>query len=119
MERTVSDHVSDPRHAAGLDGADAIGEAWGGNRLLVRVGVWRGTDGRVLRARYRSTTCASLIAFAEAACDLLERGAICDAADPDALAARVRGVHPLHLDRAGLVSAAVRAAIPPQPEESA
>jgi NifU-like protein involved in Fe-S cluster formation len=119
MERTVSDHVSDPRHAAALDGADAIGEAWGGNRLLVRVGVWHGPDGRVLRARYRSTTCASLIAFAEVACDLLERGAVCDAADAGALAERVRGVHPGHLDRAGLVSAAVRAAVPPSPEEFA
>lgn len=113
MERTVADHVADPRHAAALDDADAVGEAWGGNRLLVRVGVWRDAGGRVVRARYRATTCASLIAFAEAACVLIEGGSVAQASDAASLVARVRGVHPDHRDRAVLVSAAVRAAFSP------
>ncbi len=112
MDRSVSEHVADPRHAAPLAGADGVGEASGGNRLLVRVGVWRGDGGRVVRARYQATTCATLIAYAEAACALLEAGAGAEAGDAAGLARRVRGVHPGHRDRAELVSAAVRAAFP-------
>jgi hypothetical protein len=109
LPATVIDRVSRPRHAAScLDGAAGVGEASGGERLLVRVGIWYGREGR--RARYRATTCASLIAFAEAACELVEEGR-----DPRALAAgdlhrRVPGVHPVHRDRAELVARALRQA---------
>jgi hypothetical protein len=106
----VADLVFDPRHAAPIDGATRAGEARGGNGLLVRLGLWLGADGRVERARYRATTCASLIAFAEVACALLEGGLPPDHLTPAALGARLAGVHPGHLDRAELVVAAARAA---------
>ena len=114
MPRTVSDHVSDPRHAGPLDGASVAGSAAGGNRRLVQIGLWLDGRGRVVRARYRATSCASLIAFAEAACALLEGGGDPVRLDADALRGAVAGVHPSHLDRANLVLAAVRrAAAPP------
>jgi hypothetical protein len=62
------------------------------------------------RARYRATTCASLIAFAEVACELLEGGLPPDQLTPAALGAQLAGVHPGHRDRAELVIAAARAA---------
>ncbi len=103
--RTVAECVDAPAHAGSLAGAARVGEAAGDGRV-VRVGVWR--DGGALRARFRASTCASLIAYAEAACAALEVGA---RADADALRAAVLGVHPRHLDRADLVAAAVRAAL--------
>ncbi len=105
---TVADRLADLRRAGALDGA-AVGEASGGERLLVRVGLWR-EGGRVVRARYRATTCASLLAYAEAACELLEGGVAPAALDAGAVRAAVAGVHPVHYDRAALVAAAVRAA---------
>jgi hypothetical protein len=109
MSRSVAEHVSDPHHAGPLDGA-AVGEAAGGNRLLVRVGLWRDAAGRIARARYRATTCATLIAYAEAACALLEAGEAPAGIDAERLRRRVTGVHPVHHDRADLVAAAIRAA---------
>ncbi|BDG01032.1 iron-sulfur cluster assembly scaffold protein [Anaeromyxobacter oryzae] len=114
MPRPVAELVAEPRHAGAVAGADALGEASGGDRLLVRIGVWTGADGRVTRARFRATTCASLIAYAEAACALLEGGRAPDALGADALRAEVAGVHPGHLDRAELVVAALRAAAVPR-----
>src|SRR6266542_240358 len=96
--RSVADHVGDPRHAGPLEGAALVGEA-AGDRLVVRVGLWLDGQGRIARARYRATTCASLIAYAEAACALAEAGE-----DVSLGPARVRravaGVHPVHHDRA-------------------
>jgi len=106
---TVSDCMAEPLHAGALDGADAVGEASGGHRLLVCIGLWLDGD-RVARARFRSTTCASLIAFSETACRLLEAGAPPSRVDAQALRARVDGVHPVHRDRADLVAAALCAA---------
>ncbi|HYG66136.1 MAG TPA: iron-sulfur cluster assembly scaffold protein, partial [Anaeromyxobacteraceae bacterium] len=83
--RTVADHVAEPRCVGSLDGADGVGEATGGLRLLVRIGVWR-EGGRATRARFQASTCASLIAYADAACALVEAGA-----DPEGIdAARLR-----------------------------
>ena len=110
--RTVTEHVGDPRHAArALEGASAVGEASGGLRLLVRIGVWR-EEGRVVRVRYRASTCASLIAYAEVACALLEAGVPPAEVEAERLRAAVAGVHPVHHDRADLVAAAVRVAFP-------
>jgi NifU-like protein involved in Fe-S cluster formation len=109
MVRTVAEHVADPRHAAALQGAAAVGEAAGGDRLVIRVGLWL-EGGRVVRARYRASTCAALIAYAEAACALVEAGASAERIDERVLRAAVTGVHPVHHDRAVLVAAAVRAA---------
>jgi len=103
--RTVAECVDAPAHAGALDGAARIGEAASDGRI-VRVGVWR--DGGGVRARFRASACASLIAYAEAACEAVEAGARPDAG---ALRALVAGVHPRHLDRADLVAAAVRAAL--------
>jgi NifU-like protein involved in Fe-S cluster formation len=117
--RTVSQHVSDPRHAAAaLDGATNVGEAAGAQRLLVRLGVWR-LGGQVARARYRASTCASLIAYAEVACALLEAGAPPSEIDSARLRAEVPGVHPVHHDRADLVAAAVRATFDPHQRSAA
>jgi NifU-like protein involved in Fe-S cluster formation len=103
---SVAQLVDAATHAGDLAGADAVGEAAGGARLVVRVGLWH-SGGRVARARFRATTCASLIAFAEVACRLLEGGTAPSAVDADLLRGSVRGVHPSHLDRAALVAAAV------------
>jgi hypothetical protein len=103
----VADLVAEPRHAGPLDGA-FVGEA-GEERMLVRVGLWM-EGSRVLRARYRATTCAALIAYCEAACAALERGADPAAVDDTTLRRSVAGVHPVHHDRAALVAGAVHAA---------
>ncbi len=98
-----------PAHAGPLDGATRVGEAAGGDGRVVRIGVF--PDGR---ARFRATTCASLIAYAEVACEAIEAGVPSDALDAGALRGRVLGVHPSHLERAALVAAAVRAALAPE-----
>ena len=109
MTPDVADCLSAPAHAGALDGADAVGEASGGDRLRVRIGLWLAGD-RVARARFRATTCASLIAYSEVACRLLEAGAPPDRLDAAALRGGVTGVHPVHRDRADLVAAALRGA---------
>jgi hypothetical protein len=86
-----------------------VGEAVGDGRV-VRIGLWVAED-RVVRARFRATTCASLIAYAEVACAALEAGVAPVALDPPAVASLVHGVHPRHRDRAVLVTAAIRAAL--------
>jgi NifU-like protein involved in Fe-S cluster formation len=107
--RTVAECVDAPAHAGPLEGAPRVGEAAAEGRV-VRVGVWR--EGAAVRARFRASACASLIAYAEIACEALEAGAHPDA---DALRALVLGVHPRHLDRADLVAAAVGAALVQEP----
>src|SRR3990172_398082 len=115
--RTVADCVADPRHAGTVEGASLAGEAAGAGRLLVKLGLWLDRDGRVSRARYRATTCASLIAYAEAACALAEAGEDLSRTDAPRLRAAVAGVHPAHHDRADLVALALARALarPPRP----
>jgi hypothetical protein len=103
--RTVAECVESPAHAGSLEGACRVGEAERGGRV-VRIGVWR--DGLGMRVRFRASTCASLIAYAEVGCSALEAGAVPDAAD---LRAALRGVHPAHEERAELVADAIRAAL--------
>lgn len=105
--RTVAECVDQPLHAGSLDGAQRVGEAAADGRI-VRIGIW--THAGRTRARFRSTTCASLIAYADCACAALEGGAAPESLDTAALQAVVRGVHPVHLERAALVAAAIRAA---------
>jgi hypothetical protein len=103
--RSVADLVASACRSAPLDGAAHAGEALGGAQLVVRVGLWLDAGGRVTRARYRATTCAALIAYAEAGCALAEaEGAA--ALGAERLRAAVRGVHPLQRDRADLVALA-------------
>jgi hypothetical protein len=113
--RTVAEHVADASHAGALDGATLDGLAAGSSRLVVRLGLWVEPDGRVSRACYRATTCASLIAYAEAACGLGGGGAA--GLDASRLRAVVAGVHPAHHDRADLVALALSRALarPPRP----
>jgi hypothetical protein len=114
--RPVAELVAEPLHAGSLAGADRVGEARGDGLRIVRIGVWT-RGGRLVRARFRATTCASLVAYAEAACALLEAGV----APPRlgaALRGAVAGVHRDHLDRADLVEAAARAALPRGPEHA-
>jgi hypothetical protein len=105
--RSVAEHVADPRHAGDVGGAPCLGEASSGDGLVVRMGLWRASSGAVVRARFRSTSCAALIAYSEAACRLAEDGAL----GPGDLAARIRaavdGVHPAHCSRADLVALAL------------
>jgi len=109
---TVGELVAEPRHAGALDGAAYVGEAAGGTRLLVQIGLWRDAAGRVVRARYRASTCAALIAYAEAACALAEAGGGGAPALSDrSLRVAVRGVHPIHHDRADLVALALARAL--------
>jgi hypothetical protein len=103
--RTVADCIAEPRHTGALDGAARVGEASRDGRI-VRIGIWPRGGG--IRARFRATTCASLVAYAEVACEAMEAGA---PADADALRALLRDVHPDHQDRAELVAAAVRSAL--------
>ena len=70
--RTVAECLSDPAHAGPLDGATRVGRAGVGDRL-VALGLWTQGD-RIVRARFRATSCASLIAYAEVACAALEGG---------------------------------------------
>jgi hypothetical protein len=107
--RTVAERVASPAHAGPLHGAARVGEARGADGRIVRIGLF--ADGR---ARFRATTCASLIAYAETACEAIEAGRTADAVDPGTLRERVAGVHPSHLERAALVAAAVRAALAPE-----
>lgn len=109
---TVAQLVDHPLHAGPLAGASRFGEAVGGERLVVRIGVWIDGAGRVIRARFRATTCASLIAYAEAACTLVERERRATPISPGRLREEVAGVHPLHRDRAELVSRALASALP-------
>ena len=107
--RTVGEYVDAPDHAGPLDGASRLGEAAADGRM-VRIGLF--PDGR---ARFRATTCASLVAYAEAACEALEAGVAPARLDAAALRARVAGVHPSHLDRAALVAAAIANAVAHEP----
>ena len=109
MPPSVADRLAGLRFAGAVDGAAAVGEASGGERLLVRIGLWV-QAGRVTRARFRASTCASLLAYADAACERLEAGDAPAGLDAEALRGAVSGVHPVHHDRAALVAAAVRAA---------
>jgi hypothetical protein len=111
---TVAEHVADPRHAGALGGATLGGEAAGSPTLVVRVGLWVGPEGRVSRARYRASSCASLIAYAEAACALVEAGEDPARLDASRLRASVAGVH-LHHDRADLVALALSRALARSP----
>lgn len=104
--RTVTECVEAPEHSGSLQGAERIGEAAVDDRV-VRIGVFG--DGRV---RFRATTCASLIAYAEVACAALEAGVSPASLDARGLRGRLAGVHKDHHDRAELVAGALRAAFP-------
>lgn len=109
--RTVADYVSHVAHAGDLAGASQRGQATRPERLVIQLGLWRDAAGAVTRARFKASTCASLLAYAELACELLEEGAAPDALDAAFLRERLEGVHPQHRDRADLVADALRAAI--------
>lgn len=116
MLRTVADHVADPRHAGATAGATLTGEAARPDGLCVTIGFWLDASGTVIHARFKAATCASLIAYADAACALAEQGVSLDELDSTRVRGSVAGVHPIHYDRAALVAAAVRRAIqPPTP----
>ncbi len=104
--RTVADRVSRALHAGATEGADAVVEAVADGRM-VRFGLWAGASGRVRQARFRATTCAALIAYADLACELLESGQPPERIDSRMLREALPGVHPAHLDRAELVARAL------------
>jgi hypothetical protein len=106
VPRTVAALVDDARHAGPLEGAHVLGEAAGDGRLVVHIGLWLDGSGRVSRARFRATTCAALIAYAEAACAEAERLRAATPPPAGELLAAVAGVHPVHHGRAELVASA-------------
>jgi hypothetical protein len=101
---TVAECVESPAHSGRLEGSARTGRAAQDGRI-VEIGWF--ADGRV---RFRATTCAPLIAYAEVACAALEAGIPPGELDARALHALVRGVHPDHLVRAALVATAIRTA---------
>lgn len=105
--RSVAQLMDDPPHRAPLDGATGVGEAEVGG--IVRIGVWLDDDGRVVRARFRATSCAALTAYAEAACALAEE--TCASPDAVRIRAAVTGAHPVHHDRAEAVALAFARAL--------
>jgi len=113
--RTVADFVSQPVHAGDVAGAPLRGEASHPGRRVVWLGLWREAGGAVTRARFKATTCASLLAYAELACELLEDGIAPETIDAAVLHARLEGVHPQHRDRADLVVSALRSALRKSP----
>jgi len=104
--RTVADRVAETAHAGATKGADAVVEAIADGRT-VRIGLWADAAGRVRRARFRATTCAALIAYADLACELLESGEPPERIDAARLREALPGVHPAHRDRAELVARAL------------
>lgn len=105
----MRDLVADPAHAGDLGAAAALGEASDGARRIVRIGLF--PDGPALRARWKASSCASLMACAEVACALLEAGAAPADLDAARLCAHLSGLPPDHRDRAALVAEALRRAL--------
>ncbi len=92
------------------------GQATGSDRLIVRIGLWTGSDGRVRRARWQATTCATLVAYTELACELMKDGADPAHLDAIALQSALAGVHPRRRERAALVARAIANALHAEPE---
>lgn len=103
----MADLVAYPDHGGALAGAECVGRATLLDRS-VEIGLFFEGD-RVVRARFQASTCASLIAYAEVACRALESGE--RRLSAESLEERVRGVHPLHRNRAAAVSIAVARAL--------
>jgi NifU-like protein involved in Fe-S cluster formation len=108
--RRVSSLIDDPLHAGPLDGASVVGQAEHGG--LVTIGLWLDAEDRVVRARFRATSCPALVAYAEAACALAEADGADRALDAARIRACVSGVHPVHHDRADAVALAFTRALP-------
>jgi hypothetical protein len=113
VRRTVADFASTPVHGGDLREAPIRGEASAPDRLVVWLGLWTDGRGAVTRARFKATSCVSLLAYAELTCELLEEGMLPASIDAAALHDRLEGVHPRHRTRADLVVEALRSAMPP------
>ncbi len=109
--RSVAERVAELRWSGNPAGAPLRGEARGAGNLIVQLGLWADASGRVQRARWRASTCAALMAYADLACEILEAGLTPAALDTQALRAGLSSVHPLHFDRADLIVRAVRSAL--------
>jgi hypothetical protein len=117
--RSVAERVAELRWGGDAAGAPLRGEARGAGNLIVQLGLWADASGRVQRARWRATTCAALMAYADLACELLESGLAPAALDAQALRAALPCVHPLHRDRADLIVRAIRSAFASNAETQA
>jgi hypothetical protein len=109
--RTVADIFHDVRRCGGATGSTCAGLAADEDGRTVQIALWVGTDDRVIAARWRASTCPSLIAYAETACALLEAGIAPVDLERAALRAAVAGVHPAHRRHADLVLDAVHDAL--------
>jgi hypothetical protein len=106
----VRDLIDDPAHFGLLEDATHVGRAE--LEGIVEVGLWLDREGRVQRARFRSTSCPALIAYAEAACANAEANRASHAPEFEEIAASVSGVHPIHHGRAQTVALALSRAFP-------
>jgi hypothetical protein len=106
----VRDLIENPHHWGLLEGATWRGRAE--FEGIVHVGLWLDRDGRVQRARFRSTSCPALIAYAEAACANAEATRASRAPEVEEIVASVSGVHPIHHGRAQTVALAFSRAFP-------
>lgn len=103
-----------PAHAGALEAATLRGRAVDGERRIVDLALWLDDSGRVTSARWKASTCVSLIACAERACQLLEGSVQPSALDRDRLLGEVSGLHPTHHLCADLVVEALRRALGPR-----
>lgn len=112
LSRTVSEHVSDPRHAGAVADADRVGAAEGGGGK-VSIGLWFDRMGRVQQALWTAAPSDSdaLAAYAEVACTLLESGVAPTTVDADALRRTVAGVEAQDQSQADLVAQAISSAL--------
>jgi hypothetical protein len=104
MPASAGDLIAAASHGGELAGAAAVGRSADAEGRLVEIGLW---PGPVPRARFKATSCAGLLAFAELACRLVESGVPAERLDAAALRAGLTGLHPAHAGRANLVAQAL------------
>jgi hypothetical protein len=113
LRRSIFDHVTDPRHAGLVEGADRRGEAAGEGASKVSIGIWYDRMGRVQQARWTATgrDADALAAYAEMACALLESGVAPSTVDAGALRRSLEGVRAPDQHQANYVAEAISAAL--------
>jgi nitrogen fixation NifU-like protein len=110
---TLIDHFRNPRNAGMMRDPDGVGEAEYKECMdLARVYL-RVQEGRVVEARFQTYGCGPTIAASSAGTELIRGAALEDllALPESEVEAAVGGLPPDRLHAAGVVSAAIRAAV--------
>jgi len=114
--RTVAQffNAANPYYTGPLDNAPLRGQAtkWD-ERLILQLGLWINSNGHITQARFKSTTCVTLVALAEMLCEWLEGRTLEEAATVDAqfLLRHVSGIPHWRANRANVVETALRDAL--------